>query len=229
MRLLINGDSHAAGAEAVNSYAFAEDDAKYAYLKRQPHPDNLKASWGVKLGQMLNLGTTVLAESASSNERILRTTNEWLNNYNKDVCIIIQWSTWERQEWLIDGQYFQLNASGIDDVPESHRQKYKEFVANVDWNQCEQTWHIRIKAFHDDLTKRQIPHIFFNGNTHFERIKRQNDWGLSYMEPYTGSYHSWLQKNGHQTVAANSYHYDSKAHGAWAKHLMRYIVDNKIF
>lgn len=228
MKLLINGDSHTAGAEAVNAHAFAEDDGKYKHLHRQPHPDNLRVSWGRKLGEMLKMGTTILAESASSNERILRTTNEWLNNHSDDVFIIIQWSTWERQEWLIDGQYFQVNASGIDDVPDSHKQKYKEFVTSVDWNRCEQTWHVRIKAFHEHLTQRGIPHLFFNGNTKFERIKGQNDWGLSYMEPYTGSYHDWLQQNGYQTVAPDSYHYDARAHGAWAKHMMRYMLDNKL-
>ena len=129
---------------------------------------------------------------------------------------------------MIDGQYFQVNASGIDDVPDSHKQKYKQFIANVDWNRSEQTWHVRIRAFHEHLTKQGIPHLFFNGNSKFERAKAQHDWGLSYWEPYTSSYHDWLQHNGHRTVSSDSYHYDERAHGAWARHMMRHILDNKL-
>jgi len=41
MILYVNGDSHTAGAEAVNSHAFADDDPAYKHLGRLPHPDNL--------------------------------------------------------------------------------------------------------------------------------------------------------------------------------------------
>jgi len=229
MKLLINGDSHTAGAEAVNAHAFAEDDGKYVYMGRSPHPDNLKASWGKKLGNMLNVSTHVLAESASSNDRILRTTNSWLaENQGKDVFVIIQWSTWEREEWNIDGEFYQVNASGIDWVPDAHKERYKEFVASVDWNRCTENWHRRIIRYHEDLDKRGIPHLFFNGNTDFSRIREQHDFGSAYIDPYTGSYHTWLQENGYQTVAPDSYHYDERAHGAWAKRVMRYILDNKL-
>ena len=228
MKLIINGDSHTAGAEAVNAHAFAEDDGKYVYMGRAPHPDNLKASWGKKLGNMLNLATHVLAESASSNDRILRTTNDWLSSHPSDVFVIIQWSTWEREEWNINGEYFQVNASGIDWVPESHKQQYKEFVANVDWNRCTENWHKRIIRYHEYLNEQGIPHLFFNGNTDFGKIKDQFDFGPAYMDPYTGSYHDWLQANGYNTVSPDSYHYDERAHGAWAKHVMRHILDNKL-
>ena len=228
MKLLINGDSHTAGAEAVNAHAFAKDDGRYVYMGRSPHPENLKVSWGKKLGNMFNLATHVLAESASSNDRILRTTNDWLATHPTDVFVIIQWSTWEREEWNINGEYFQVNASGIDHVPDSHKEKYKEFVATVDWNRCTENWHKRIIRYHENLKERNIPHLFFNGNTDFGRITDQYDFGPAYMDPYTGSYHSWLQANGHETVSPDSYHYDERAHGAWAKHVMRYILDNKL-
>jgi len=229
MKLLINGDSHTAGAEAVNAHAFAEDDPKYNYLQRQPHPDNLRVSWGKKLGNMLNLSTHILAESASSNERILRTTNLWLAENNaKDVFVIIQWSTWEREEWNIDGEYFQVNASGIDWVPDSHKERYKEFIASIDWTRCTNNWHKRIVKYHEYLSKQGIPHLFFNGNSNFSKIKEQYDFGPSYIEPYTGSYDKWLQDNGYSTVAPDSYHYDERAHGAWAKRVMRHILDNKL-
>jgi len=231
MILLVNGDSHTAGAEAVNSHAFAEDDPKYVNMQRSPHPDNLKASWGLKLSKMLNASPLVLAESASSNDRIIRTTNQWLVEHpDPDVFIIIQWSTWEREEWLIDDKWFQVNASGIDDVPDSHKQKYKEFVANVDWNKCTNNWFKRIKAYHKYLDSQGIKHLFFNGNTDFGKVKERYDFGKSYIDPYSpeGTYHGWLQTKGHKTVSKNSYHYDSQAHSDWSKFMVRYLVDNKL-
>ena len=231
MILLVNGDSHTAGAEAVNQHGFAYDDPLYIHMGRSPHPDNLKASWGLKLSKMLNATPLILAESASSNDRIMRTTNKWLlKNPGKDVFVIIQWSTWERQEWHIDNEWFQVNASGIDNVPDSHKQKYKQFVAKVDWNKCTNNWFTRIKAYHIYLESQGIKHIFFNGNTDFSMIKDRYDFGISYIDPYTpeGTYHGWLQDNGHKTVHKNSYHYDNQAHSDWSKFMVRYIVDNNL-
>ena len=80
MILYANGDSHTAAAEAVNPYAFAEDDGQYFYMGRVAHPDNLTVSWGKLLSLSLRSGFHCAAESASSNARIIRTTREWLVN-----------------------------------------------------------------------------------------------------------------------------------------------------
>ena len=56
MILYVNGDSHAAGAEAVNPHAFAEDDPELYYLGRLPHPENLQVTWGKLLSLALNAG-----------------------------------------------------------------------------------------------------------------------------------------------------------------------------
>jgi len=122
MILYTNGDSHTAAAEAVNTFAFAEDDRRYHHLRRQPHPDNLKVSWGNVLADSLKMQFHCDAESASSNARIIRTTKEWINEKKEfippeDVLMVIQWSTWEREEWDINGVKYQVNASGEDHVP----------------------------------------------------------------------------------------------------------------
>ena len=171
--LYVNGDSHTAAAEAVNLHAFAMDDGDLFYLGRRPHPANLEVSWGKMLSGSLRASFYCDAESASSNQRILRTTREWLKQpRNQEALLIIQWSTWEREEWQDErGTYFQVNASGIDDVPDSMKLRYKNFVANVDWKKCTQYWHDTIWGFHQELEQQQIPHIFFNGNSHFESIQ----------------------------------------------------------
>ena len=234
MKLYVNGDSHAAAAEAVNSSAFAEDESQYFYLGRAPHPDNKKVSWSRKLADIIKAGLYLDAESASSNARIIRTTKQWLETQDNidDVLVIIQWSTWERREWLIGKQYFQINASGIDDVPESHVEKYKEFVRTVDWDVCTARAHDDIWAFHNELNAQNIKHIFFNGNNSFNSVpnKSRKDWGASYIAPYSVSntFDSVLRANGFETVAPNSYHYGKESHRFWAKHMLQYINENKM-
>ena len=233
MILYVNGDSHTAAAEAVNAHAFAEDDPLLNYLGRLPHPANLSASWGRKLADILKAGFTCGAESAASNARIMRTTRQWLLDHPaayRDGLVIIQWSTWERQEWLIDGTYYQVNASGVDVVPESHRQQYKEYIANIDYGKNMADAHEDIWNFHQDLDLLGVKHIFFNGNSSFQGWQSQKDWGNSYIKPYdaAGTYHGWLRNNGFETVSKNSWHFGKEAHSAWAHFMLQYIVANKL-
>ena len=232
MILFVNGDSHTAGAEAVNPYAFAEDDPDLGYLGRAPHPANLAVSWGRQLSQTLKAGFHCAAESASSNTRILRTSRDWLGKQRgrDDILVIIQWSTWERREWLIDNVYYQVNASGIDVVPESHQRAYKEYIASINWyNVCIDA-HQMVWNFHQSLNLMGVKHIFFNGNHSFQGIQSQKDWGTSYIKPYdaTGTYNEWLRNNGFETVSKNSWHFGEDAHSAWAKYMLQYIIDNHI-
>ena len=97
MILYVNGDSHTAGAEAANPHAFANDDPRYNYLGRLPHPDNLLVSFGNILAKNLSAELYCDAESASSNDRIIRTTRHYLRTNQPDL-IVIGWSTWEREE-----------------------------------------------------------------------------------------------------------------------------------
>ena len=232
MILYVNGDSHTAAAEAVNPHAFAMDDGRLFFLGRAPHPDNLAVSWGKNLADLIKAGFHCGAESASSNDRILRTTCNWLKDtpVRSDLLVIIQWSTWEREEWLIDDVYYQINASGIDDVPESHQRAYKEFVVNVDWQKKTQEAHDKIWAFHQELEAQEIPHIFFNGNNDFSRIVDRHDWGISYIDPYDpkGTFDARIRAAGIETVAPNSYHFDKEGHRFWARFMLQYIVKNKM-
>lgn len=235
MKLYVNGDSHAAAAEAVNTFAFAEDDGKFFYLGRAPHPENAKVSWARRLADITKCALHLDAESASSNDRIIRTTRDWVNQNHRwlpETLMIIQWSTWERQEWLIDGVYYQINASGIDDVPESHQKAYKEFVVGVNWLECENLWHKRIWNFHKELESLGVRHVFFNGNTSFKNIEGEDrvDWGTSYIQPYSpvNTFDQWLKNNGHLTVSPESYHFGPEAHTAWAQYMLQYVINNKL-
>jgi len=233
--LYVNGDSHTAAAEAVNAHAFAEDDGGLVHLGRLPHPDNLNASWGRQLADTLKAIFICDAESAASNDRILRTTRAWLASRKQDwyrTVVIIQWSTWEREEWLHNNILYQVNGSGLDSVPPELAERYRHYVANLDLADKEQQAHKRIWQMHQELKQQQIRHVFFNGNNYFgSTIKKRQDWGHSYIGPYDidQTYHNVLIRNGFDTVAPHSWHFGKDAHRFWAKFMLQYCIDNKIY
>ena len=232
MIIYANGDSHTAGAEAVNTYAFANDDPRLFYMGRQPHPENAQVAWPKILGDLIKMPVHNNAESAASNQRIMRTTREWLDTTtHRDIFAIIQWSTWEREEWFYQGEYYQVTASGTDDVPDALKQQYKEFIANSNWAQAAKQAHQDIWAFHEELNTRNIPHLFFNGNWAWDtKYITAKSWNKSYIGPYDQNlcYSQWLKNNGFSTVAPNSYHFGKKEHTHWARFVLQYIIDNKL-
>ena len=232
MMLYVNGDSHTAAAEAVNTHAFAEDDSALFYLGRAPHPENLAVSWGKQLSLSLRAGLRCDAESASSNARIIRTTKEWLNGGGQshpDQLIIVQWSTWEREEWLYEGNYYQVGASGTDHVPQALQEKYRNYVIGLDWQQKTEQAHKEIWDLHQELEDKGISHIFFNGNNDFSKIDEQKNWGVNYIGPYdpTQTYDAVIRSTGIDTVMPNSWHFGREGHGVWMRHMINYIIANK--
>lgn len=231
MILYVNGDSHTAAAEAVTPHAFAEDDSQFFYLGRTPHPSNFSVSWSKLLSLSLKSSLTCDAESASSNTRILRTSREWLANHNnrQDVLMIIQWSTWEREEWLHNGVYYQVNASGQDIVPPELQKKYKKYILDVDWQERTEQAHKDIWQFHLELLNKDIPHVFFNGNNNFSSVTQRFDWGPSYIGPYdpNSTFDSLIRAQGIETVMPNSYHFGRDGHRFFNHFMLKYIINNK--
>ena len=237
MTLFVNGDSHSAGAELIKDYCFAEDDPKYTKLGRQAHPDAVPLTYGYKLGQALDTWFLLEAESASSNTRILRTTQAYVdtlvawmsatktNQHLHDNLIVIGWSSWEREEWEHPGHdYIQVTASGTDSVPEEFGDRYKQWVIDQTpatvREKCKY-WHDKIWDLHEQLDDKGIRHIFFNSYNHFE-VADQKDWGDIYINPYekSGTYYHWLQDQGFKTVKYGSQHYGKDGHTAWFKFLL---------
>jgi hypothetical protein len=232
MILYVNGDSHTAAAEAVNAHAFAMDDGQLFYQGRAPHPDNLAVSWGRTLADTAKAVFRCEAESASSNDRILRTTRAWIDANPQDwyrTLMIIQWSTWEREEWLSNEKFYQVNASGTDHVPQELQEQYRNYIIGLDWKAKTQDAHNMIWAFHNELKEKNIPHVFFNGNNDFSSIKEKKDWGANYIGPYDPeqTFSATLTKNGHETVAPNSWHFGKQAHSFWARFMLQYCINNK--
>ena len=200
--IYINGDSHSAGAELVKDYCFAQDDPRYLAWGRRAHPEAIPLTYGYKIAQALNQPFFMDAESASSNARILRTTKQFIeqtHNKTKLFCII-GWTTWEREEWLVEDQYLQVTASGTDSVPEHMVEEYKHWVSQQtqqEHNRKREATLLEIENLKNTLNEQGIRYLFFN----------------------TDEYIKYLTEQGYQTVN-NGYHFGEDAHSAWYKHLL---------
>lgn len=233
MILYVNGDSHSAAGEAVNSYCWASDDSKYWYLtgeeKFRAHPDNLAVSYGKVVADALGYTLVNHATSAASNAKIFRTTYDYLKNNRPDL-LIIGWTTWEREEWFNedDGQYYQVNASGLDHVPFKWRERYKLFVINHQKNIAPKVieTHQKIFDLHLYLNELSIPHLFFNCHTTFygwnEQLLPKFNWNNSYIDPYENfNYLDYLKEKGYKH--SKYFHFGPDGHQKWAEFLLPHL------
>jgi len=233
MILYVNGNSHAAAAEAVNPHAWACDDGLLWQCGREPHPDNARVSFGCELANHLWAVLELQAQAGCSNARIMRTTRQWINQNPDwlDRCfMVIQWTTWERQEWWHNDHDYQVNASGQDTVPKELENRYRQFIIDIDWHRCQQQAHEQIWQFHLELKHRGIRHVMFNGNSHFAQIDQPLDWGANYIAPYdqTKTFDSILRQQGFVTKNPQSWHFGPDAHCFWAEYLLHYIQHNQL-
>lgn len=233
MILYVNGDSHAAAAECVTPHAWAQDDGLFWGLGRQPHPENARASFGCELANWLNAVLYLDAQAGCSNARIMRTTRQWIKDHPdalSDTFMVIQWTTWEREEWWHQGHDFQVNASGIDEVPQELQEKYRHYIIGIDWAEKTSQAHRDIWEFHCELQQLGIKHVMFNGNNHFGEIAVQKDWGTHFINPYQpqSTFDNVLKTNGFKTVNPNSWHFGPDAHCFWAEYMLQYIKDNQL-
>lgn len=234
MILYVNGCSHSAAAEAAVPHAWACDDGDLWGTGTEPHPANLAVSYGRHLADALGAELVCQASSGGSNDRTIRTTLDWIkNNPDKlqDTFMVLQWTTWEREEWYYNKKYWQVNASGADTVPPQLETQYKNYVVNIDWDAKTREAHDKIWTMHTYLKDLGIRHVFFNSYSSFSDFNetRQN-WGINYIDPYyhEKTYSAVLKNNGFECVNASSYHFGADAHCFWAKYLLQYIKDNKL-
>jgi hypothetical protein len=149
---------------------------------------------------------------------------------HSDPLVIIQWSTWEREEWLHNGVYYQVGSSGIDHVPQELQEKYRNYVIGTDWKSKTEQAHKEIWTFHQQLTKQGIKHIFFNGNNDFSSITQRKKWGINYIGPYdpAQTYDAVIRSAGIDTVMPNSWHFGRDGHAVFSRFILNYIINNKI-
>ena len=207
--IYVNGDSHSAGTGLVVDKTYASILAK--------HLDT----------QLINQ-----AIAGASNQRILRTTQDFLKTNCPDL-VVIGWSTWEREEWEYEGNFYNVNSSGHDRLPTELVDRYKQWVINQTpeaVNIKSQNTHKQMHQLHQLLTEKCIPHVFFNCMYNVFGVSKdaELDWNGCYIYPYDNDYsYYWYLKN-HGCVSDEWYHYKEDGHKAWAEFLIEYIKKHDI-
>jgi len=241
MILYVNGDSHSGGCEALSPRCFLQDSGPGNFhidsLTKQiwkdeanwaPDNVNLNVSYGRILANLIQAELHCHARAAGSNDRIIRTTNEYLENFTPD-CIVIGWSTWEREEWYNedDGEYYQVNSSGEDTVPNKWKDRYKNFILNIDWDKKTIEAHEKIWQFHNNLQQKGIPHLFFNCHSTFGQckdIRYKYNWEKNYLYPYDDNFSYVRYLISKEFTHTKSFHFGADAHKKWADFLYPHLT-----
>ena len=217
--IYVNGDSHSAGADIIPGICFANDDKRYLTYGRQPHPEALISTYGYQIAiENLNTNFHCDAQSGSSNSRILRTSKQFVKQ-NPNCFVIIGWTSWEREEWNINGEYYQLSAGGIDSVPKHIEDDYKAWIIRQTSEVKRQKsieWENKIWQFHIELLDRNIKHLFFCTR---DPIVTTRDWGINLI---SFTYNEWCKHKGF--ISLNNNHYGKEAHTAWGNYLTRCVT-----
>jgi hypothetical protein len=205
--IYVNGDSHSIGLGVDPGKSFAGLVAQHFNLELVNH-----------------------AKVGASNQRIIRTTREFLAQ-NKPTLVLIGWSTWEREEWQYQGQYYNVNSSGHSGLPEELKTRYKQWVAEQTVDTVDiksQHWHQKIYQLHQELEDQNISHLFFNCMYNFFKIKEPLNWGNNYLGPYNNdsSYYWYLRNQEYDTD--KWYHFDKDGHQAWADNLIKFIKEKHL-
>lgn len=226
MILYVNGDSHSAAAEAVNTYAFAADDPQYQHLGSAAHPDNAKVSYGQQLANHLGADLVLDAESACSNDRIIRTTRQYLKTQRPNL-VVIGWTNWERQEFYYQGQYYQFTANTPRVVwPDAVKHEHLKWVLGHNSRHASERYHDAIYQLHLELLDQGIAHIFFNCFSPFYPTVPK-EWDNCYIQPYSNyTFVDWCRDRHLPTVGAG-YHFGVEAHEKWANFLLDHLLLKK--
>lgn len=208
MTLYVNGDSHSHGMHLSPHEKFSNIVAKE-----------------------IGFAVTNAAQIGASNASILRTTQEYIASGATPNLILIGWTTWEREEWCYQNQYYNVNSSGHDQLPTKLQKLYKNWVIEQTaetLNVKSSYWHNEIYKLHQELTEKNIKHLFFNCMYNFFQPNNQHNWGATFIGPYDNdsSYYWYLRNQGY--VSDKWYHFGSAGHAAWARKLINYIKEHNI-
>jgi hypothetical protein len=210
MILYVNGDSHSQGINVQTHESFA-----------------------AKVAKDFGLDVVNEAQSGASNARILRTSKEYFATEQSPDLVLIGWSTWEREEWQHENQYYNVNSSGHDLLPKSLEDSYKKWIIDQTPDHVDaksRQIHEQIYQLHLRLEQNNIPHLFFNCMYNFFGIApdQKKDWNNCYIDPYdhNASFYWYLTQQGYESD--KWYHFRASGHQAWGDRLTRHIKEHKL-
>lgn len=225
MKIFVNGDSHTCGSELY----FPKQNG-YAY----------------QLAKLLR-GEIVAnpAIGGASNDRIERTTIDFLNECNGDYpdLIVMGWSDFTRTDWFHNGKFTTYYSEDITpDVAIELDPTRVEYERNYLNNReayivLSRYFQSRIYNFHCYLEHLNIPHLFFmgvNGLGDFIHDEdggvHQFDWNNCFWNPYepmpNNSFLSWGVSKGYEKT--KWLHLSEEAHEEFARVLHNHLLEHNI-
>ncbi len=158
MLVYANGCSMTYGAELVDDLDPDPDRQRY----REEH------SWPARLGDFLDAGQVVNdAVISGSNDRILRTTIDWLTGHREIVekghlLVVIGWSGAMRREFYVDGDFRQV----IPYQQHQHTdvQRLTDVYRELAWHDHESGTRLltQILSLQSFLRLHRVPYLFFD-------------------------------------------------------------------
>lgn len=233
MKIFVNGDSHTIGSEL---YYPTQDTYIYRLAKL--------------------LGGDIVANPAiggASNDRILRTTEDYLRDCERDSSypdlIVIGWSESYRTDWFVDNEYRSVFSQELTPERSEEIDNERAKFHSVTWRQTEirstmaKFYHEKIYDLHLKLEHLNIPHLFFMGvnSLHYEINEKhqletlqnfdnsiiQYDWKGSFWKAYEDiSFLTWGRDQGYEIT--KWLHLREDAHAHFAEVLYNHIIDNNI-
>lgn len=160
-KIYVNGDSHIAGAYLDNMY--------------QPN-----ISFAGLLAKQNNLEYKNEAKAGGSNDRIIRTSKEYLKDADpSSTAVFIMWSTFERTEWFYENEWHQI--SGQPKYEPNKNQKlnklWREYT-DAFWHDTNEKTSIfyfsrsiesqyKIKEFGEWLKNKNFKYLFSHAHSSF--------------------------------------------------------------
>jgi hypothetical protein len=168
-----------------------------------------------------------IAVAGASNSFLIRNIKEYIEHEEPDL-LIVTWQTWEREEWLHEGVYYQINSSDCH-LPKILQKLHKQWVASLpdDIKLLGQKWHDEVWQLHQQLKQKNIKHLFYNEMYPFTTTNKQI-WHHNFINPYDNdsSFFWWLHNRGYSSD--KTYHYNEQGHRAWATRLIDHIREHNI-
>ena len=213
MILYVNGDSHSRGIM----------------------PTGLSGSSFVDIvAKTFNLNIHNDADAASSAQRILRTTKDYIAITSADkLFVLIGWGTWEREEWEHEGKFYNVMPLWYKHLPDALQQRYNAWADSLEPDHVDaksRQIHEEIFNLHHWLQQQDIPHLFFNCMYNFFGIRpdQKKDWSNCYIGPYdnNASFYWYLTQQGYDSD--KWYHFGPDGHQAWADRLISHIQEHQL-
>lgn len=224
MILFVNGDSTVAG------YEMAPPGTTFDVIAKSPVPpltlDELlsyqeKSRWSTLVAEALGLDCVNIAKAGSSNDRIFRTTLEWISGNLDEIkqtspLVVIGWTHVSRAEFFVEktGRFENFGVNFTVNFP-LQQKAFETLVTRVHGNLA--LWQYKV-SLHGILRNLGVRHLFFDS------YERPDENQLSVMIDELAIMPSVMREYCSDCPVGRGGHFLEAGHAKWAKLITREIT-----